>query len=150
MRPLVEVDGLQVAARDRRGRRRRSLVSRMSASTLAPGEVVALIGEFGSGKTTIALSLMGYARAGCRIAGGRVRFGDTPNVLALSRRELATLHGSEVAYIPQSAAAAFNPAKPLMTQVVESARIHGTLTVARAQQKAKDSFDAPPCPIRRR
>jgi peptide/nickel transport system ATP-binding protein len=140
MRPLVEVDGLQVAARDDAGVE--ALIVKDVSFNVAAGEVVALIGESGSGKTTIALSLMGYARAGCRIAGGRVRFGDTPNVLALSRRELAALHGSEVAYIPQSAAAAFNPAKPLMTQVVESARIHGTLSVAKAQQKAKGLFHA--------
>ena len=39
---------------------------------VAKGEIVALIGESGSGKTTIALTLMGHARAGARIAGGRV------------------------------------------------------------------------------
>ena len=44
--------------------------------------MLALIGESGSGKTTIALALMGYARRGCRIAGGSVRIGDV-DVLAL-------------------------------------------------------------------
>ncbi len=39
---------------------------------IADGEIVALIGESGSGKTTIALSLMGYARPGCRITGGEI------------------------------------------------------------------------------
>src|SRR5580700_9075368 len=98
MRPLVEVEGLRVAARNDRGEE--SLIVKDVGFNVAPGEVVALIGESGSGKTTIALSLMGYARAGCRIVGGKIRFGETPNVLALSRRQLSDLHGSKVAYIP--------------------------------------------------
>jgi peptide/nickel transport system ATP-binding protein len=140
MRPLVEVEGLRVAARNEDGHE--ALIVKDVSFAVAPGEVVALIGESGSGKTTIALSLMGYARSGCRIVGGKVRLGDTANVLSLSRAELAHLHGREVAYIPQSAAAAFNPAKPLMTQVVESARIHRTMSISVARAKAKTLFRA--------
>ena len=67
-----------------------------------------MIGESGSGKTTAALSLMGYARPGCTITGGTVRLGDT-DVLSLSPRELSGLRGQQVSYVAQSAAAAFNP-----------------------------------------
>ena len=41
------------------------------------GEVVALIGESGAGKSTVALAALGYARPGCHIVGGRVMFRDT-------------------------------------------------------------------------
>ncbi len=72
--------------------------------------MLALIGESGSGKTTIALALLGYARRGCRLSGGVVQIGEH-DMLALSESELQGLRGNRVSYIAQSAAAAFNPAK---------------------------------------
>ncbi|BDB29799.1 ABC transporter ATP-binding protein (plasmid) [Cupriavidus sp. P-10] len=106
---------------------------------IAPGEVLALIGESGSGKTTTALSLMGYARQGCRIAGGNIRVGDT-EVLSLSPSEQRTLRGRSITYIAQSAAASFNPSRTIMDQVVEPALIHRLMDRASAERKAIDLF----------
>lgn len=106
---------------------------------IAPGEVLALIGESGSGKTTIGLALMGYARHGCRIAGGSVRIGDT-DVLALTEPERRQLRGRRVSYIAQSAAASFNPSRTIMDQVVETARIHSLMPRAEAEKKAVTLF----------
>src|SRR5947207_1669776 len=139
MAGFVEVSGLRVIARGNGGGQV-DIVRDISFS-IARGEVLALIGESGSGKTTIALSLLGYARRGCRIAGGSIRIGET-QVLELDDEGLYALRGAKVSYIAQSAAAAFNPMKTIMDQVVEGAVIHGTATRAAAEAKAVELFAA--------
>nr|WP_315219671.1 ABC transporter ATP-binding protein [uncultured Duganella sp.] len=139
MKPLVQVEGLRVVARNDAGIE--FPIVKGVDFAINEGEVLALIGESGSGKTTIALSLMGYARNGCRIAGGSVRIGDQ-QVLELDDAGLSGLRGRTVAYIAQSAASSFNPSRTLMDQVVESAAIHRTLTRAKAEAKAVELFRA--------
>ena len=139
MSELVEVKNLRVIARSDSGRET-SIVHDISF-TVPRGKVVALIGESGSGKTTIALSLMGYARSGCRITGGTIRIGDR-EILSLSEAEKAKIRGRNVSYIAQSAAAAFNPARTIMSQVVESAMIHRLAPRAEAEAKAVELFRA--------
>ena len=138
MEPLVHVEGLRVVVR--KDGADVPIVNDVSFS-IPKGQVLALIGESGSGKTTIALTLLGYARRGCRIAGGSIRIGDT-KVLELRPEQLHDLRGRKVSYIAQSAAAAFNPMKTIMDQVVEGAIIHGTSTRAAAEAKAVELFAA--------
>lgn len=111
------------------------------AFAIPRGEVLALIGESGSGKTTIALSLMGYARGGCRISSGSIRVGDT-EVLSLDRSGLRDLRGRRVSYVAQSAAASFNPSKTIMAQVTEAVLIHGVASRKEAEIRAVELFRA--------
>lgn len=135
--PMVSVENLRVTANSDDGREI-TLVSDIRF-TVQKGEVLALIGESGSGKTTIALALMGYARHGCRIAGGTVHVAGT-DVTSLTPSQLCQFRGNKVAYIAQSAAASFNPAMKIMDQVVEPVVIHGVMKRADAEKKAVELF----------
>lgn len=135
--PMVSVENLRVTASADDGHEL-SLVSDIRF-TVQKGEVLALIGESGSGKTTIALALMGYARHGCKIAGGTVHVAGT-DVTSLTPAQLCQFRGNKVAYIAQSAAASFNPAMKIMDQVVEPVVIHGVMSRAAAETKAIELF----------
>lgn len=107
--------------------------------TVNEGEVAALIGESGSGKTTIALAALGYARPGCRISSGRVHL-DGKNILELSNTDKRKLRGHTSAYVAQSASAAFNPSLPIGYQVTETPLIHGIMTPAMAKKAAVELY----------
>ncbi|HQS95935.1 ABC transporter ATP-binding protein [Novosphingobium sp. 17-62-19] len=108
--------------------------------SIARGEVLALIGESGSGKTTIALSLMGYARSGASISGD-ITVGDA-TLDGSGKATLAAQRGHRITYVAQSAAAAFNPSRRVIEQVIEPALIHGTATAVEARRHAVELFEA--------
>ena len=139
MSVLLEVDDLKISAR-RDDDSLLPIVKGVSFS-VARGEVVALIGESGSGKTTIALSALGYAKPGLEFVGGEVRL-EGEDVITMGSDQLRSLRGQRVAYLAQSAAATFNPALTIGEQVTESCVLHGILNQEQANERAETLYRA--------
>ena len=139
MTSLLEVDHLQIDARKDDG----SLtpIVKGVSFNVKQGEVVALIGESGSGKTTIALSALGYTKPGLEFTSGEVRL-HGQNVISMPPEEKRLMRGQKVAYLAQSAAATFNPALTIGEQVTESTVLHGQLNQEEANLRAIELYRA--------
>ena len=135
--PLLKVKNLSVCVKDKQDKQHK-IVNNISFD-IKPGEVIALIGESGSGKTTISLSCMGFARPGCFITDGEVQL-DGESVLKKTLKELQTLRGKEITYVAQSAAASFNGAMTINAQVTEIPIITKTMTREEALNKAEKLY----------
>ncbi len=133
---LLEIKGLRVEGQS--GERWHEIVKGIDL-TLRRGEVLGLIGESGAGKSTIGLAAMGYARPGCRIAGGSILF-DGVDLARISEAEKRSIWGSKLAYVAQSAAASFNPAHKLLDQCIEAPVDHRLMGADEARRNAVDLF----------
>lgn len=80
------------------------------------GEFVGLVGESGSGKSTICFALLGLIRKGTQVTHGQVRIGGI-DPLSLPSHDLLKVRRSEIAYVPQSAGYALNPALTISRQL---------------------------------
>jgi ABC-type glutathione transport system ATPase component len=87
------------------------------------GEVVGLVGQSGSGKSTIALSILGLlSMKGGRAKGAIVFKGR--DLSTASERELRALRGKDIALVLQSPLSALNPAVSIGTQLREAWKVH--------------------------
>ena len=139
MAELFEIDNLQIAFRKEDGTPVQ-IVKGVSFKVKA-GQVVALIGESGSGKSTISMATMAYCRPGLHFPGGEVRL-HGKDVLSMDPQDQRSIRGNKVAYLAQSAAATFNPAITIGEQVTEAAVLHGTLTQEEANKRAVELYHA--------
>lgn len=93
--------------------------------SVAPGEIVGLVGESGSGKSTVLRATAGLLGRSGRVSGGTIRYKGR-DVTSLSRRELAALRGSELAYVFQDPTASLDPLCRIGSQFGECIRAHAT------------------------
>jgi oligopeptide/dipeptide ABC transporter ATP-binding protein len=115
--PVLEAHALRVAYPARRGRRPARAVDGVNLS-VAPGEILALIGESGCGKSTLARALVGLVRP----TAGEIRRNGRP--LGYGASELRA-HRRAVQLIGQDPGGALNPRQTVYDAVAEGPRLHG-------------------------
>ncbi|WP_027053639.1 ABC transporter ATP-binding protein [Mesorhizobium erdmanii] len=133
---ILDVKGLRIRAKSKAGW---AEIVKGIDLTLRRGEILGLIGESGAGKSTIGLAALGYVKPGCRITDGTILFAGE-DLSELSEAELRRLRGVRIAYVAQSAAAAFNPAHRLIDQYTEVAVVHGIRDAASARAQAVELY----------
>ena len=104
------------------------------------GEVVALIGESGSGKSVTLRSLLRLHPPKRTQIGGRMLVGGQ-DVLALSPSALAAYRGKVASMIFQEPLLALDPVYTLGAQIVESIRRHESISAQDARQRALQLFE---------
>lgn len=93
------------------------------ALTVGRGEIVAVVGESGCGKTVLSLSVLGLVPPPGRVAAGQAVF-DGRNLLSLSKRELRAVRGARASMIFQEPMTSLNPVLTIGDQVAEPVRTH--------------------------
>jgi len=135
--PLVDIRDLTVTFT--RGARPVNAVNGVDLR-IERGEVVALIGESGSGKSVTLRSLMRLHAPQATRIGGQMMV-DGTDVMALGRRALADYRGARVAMIFQEPLTALDPVYTLGDQIVEAIRRHEPVSAADAHKRALELFE---------
>jgi ABC-type microcin C transport system duplicated ATPase subunit YejF len=107
---------------------------------LAPGEILALVGESGCGKSVTALSLMGLLGAPNAVTTGSARYGDS-ELIGASDDDLRKLRGEELAMIFQDPLSSLNPVLRVGDQIAEQILAHRAISRADARARAIELLD---------
>jgi peptide/nickel transport system ATP-binding protein len=112
-----------------------SVVDGVSFSVGA-GEVMALVGESGCGKSLTAFALLGLLPDAAEVTYGQILL-DGLDLASLSERELRRLRGSKLSIIFQEPTASLDPLATIGSQIAEAYRLHHKVSRREALAKAR-------------
>ena len=99
------------------------------------GEAMALVGESGAGKSTIAKAVLGILPAGIRVTSGEILF-DGVDLLKLAPQRMRQLLGVRIALIPQDPQTSLNPSRRIGDQMTDGLRLRAGLSRSDAMRRA--------------
>ena len=132
MAPLLEVRDLRVEFPTRRG----VLTALDGVSfSIAPGEVLGVVGESGAGKSMTGAAIIGLLEPPGRIAGGQILL-NGKRIDNLRYDQMRRIRGREIGAIFQDPLTTLNPLYTVGDQLVETIQTHLGLDVAEARKRA--------------
>ena len=87
------------------------------------GSVTGLIGESGSGKSLLGMSILGLISGQAKVEGTCMYKG--MDLYRLPEKEMQEIHGKEIALIPQNPTESLNPIRRIGKQLTECMNVHG-------------------------
>jgi peptide/nickel transport system ATP-binding protein len=134
---LLDVAGLSVTYRT--GKDRVRAVQDVSFS-LAPGETLGMAGESGSGKSTVALSLLRLLPASAEVSGA-VRFRDD-DLFSVNWERMRAVRWAGASVVFQGAMSALNPVQTIGEQIREPILLHEKVGERAARSRTADLLDS--------
>ncbi|WP_454828047.1 ABC transporter ATP-binding protein [Paraburkholderia xenovorans] len=115
-------------------------VVRDIAFSVRKGEIVAIVGESGCGKSTTGLALLGLISDDGAGVHGSIRLarkdGQTVNIVGMGERKLQKIRGNDAAMIFQEPMSSLNPLFTIGTQIQEALSVHRKMSASERADEA--------------
>ena len=132
--PLLEVRHLKVEFPLRRG----TLLALDDVSfSIAPGEILGVVGESGAGKSLTGSAIIGLLEPPGRICGGEILLGGE-RIDNLPNERMRQIRGRRIGAIFQDPLTSLNPVVSIGQQIIETIQVHLHLSYAQARKRAID------------
>lgn len=122
IKPLLSVEQLSIDYVLKEGQALRA-VDNLDLQ-LAAGEVLAIVGGSGSGKSTTASALVGLLGKQAQRVAGTIRL-DGEALENVSQRRWQQLRGLDIGFVPQDPGQSLNPIQTIGKQMLEALTLHG-------------------------
>ena len=102
---------------------------------LKKGEILALVGESGCGKSITAMSILRLLAPNAKLTSGEIIY-NGKNLLTLPEKEMQKIRGKEIALVPQDPMTSLNPLYTIESQLLEIIEQHQNLKGDEAKKVA--------------